>query len=119
MTGLPDFFEPPTGPFDGLEREAEYRSRIDSGNHVSGGGINPSSGYSRRVEKMLWKEPLDTQAAKRVDKPAYQITGSPIAQPTVLPKSVKPDTGTEWIYVVLAVVFLIMWTLSLVWVLTR
>ena len=119
MTGLPDFFEPPNGPLDGLEREAEYRHRIDTGDHVSGGGINPSSGYSRRVEKMLWKEPLDTQAAKRVDKPAYRITGTPTVQPAVLPKSVKPETGTEWIYIVLAVVFLIMWTLSLVWVLTR
>jgi len=118
MAGIPDFFQPPKGSTKGIEREAEFRQRIDTGDHVSGNGLNPSTGYSRRVEKMQWERPLDTQAVSRQSKYAFKSRKISL-NTTENPQKLEVSNNDKWVYILLAVIFAGMWIAVLVWVLTR
>lgn len=115
MAGLPDFFRPPTGKTKGIEREAEFRRKIDKGQGVAGGGINPATGYSRRTERMQWETPLDTRAVSRQSKYAFKSRKIPTMTATVSESS----SNDKWIYISVGIIFTVLWLAVFIWIVTR
>lgn len=119
MAGLPDFFETSSevaSDSNQLKSLKEFRDKIDSGENVVGKGINPATGYSRRVERMQWPIQLDTTVFGRVGELAAENTGSLLENSRKLDLG-KTESGT--IYIIIAVFLACVWLAIMVWVLTR
>jgi hypothetical protein len=118
IAGLPDFFQPLTEKSEKLGKAGEFRKRIDNGDHVSGGGVNPKTGYTRRVERMQWEKELDTKVHPRVGDLAINNIG-PLEITAENPTKMVVSSTDKIIYSILAGIFVAMWIAALVWVLTR